>query len=111
MRQRPLALNTTRRNEPANQILESNDSAEIFLLVNDNGKAKPGSAQLLDNAVGGFLLRSGYNTANIIAQRPVSVLIQQDVENVDQSSRLIFRPKHRKAIETGSGAQLQRLLS
>src|SRR5437016_3356904 len=107
----PSALSASRRNKPPNQIVDGNDPAKIFLLVHDNGKAKPGSAQLLHNAVCRLLFRGGYNTANIIAQRPVSVLIEEDVENVDQSSRLIFRPKHRKAIETGSGTQLQRLLS
>src|SRR5437667_10629436 len=107
----PSALSASRRNKPPNQIVDGNDPVKIFLFVHDNGKAKPGSTQLLHNAVCRLLLRSGYNAANIIAQRPVSVLIEKDVENVDQSGRLILRPKHRKAIETRSGAQLQRPLT
>src|SRR5437660_10517141 len=106
----PLALNTTRRNELPDQIVDGNDPAKIFLLVHDNGKTKPSSAQLLHNAVGGLLFRRGCNTPDIIAQWPISVFVEQDVEDVDESSRLLFRSKHRQTIETGSSAELQCLL-
>jgi hypothetical protein len=67
LREAPSALSASRRNEPPNQIVDGNDPAKIFLLVHDNGKTKPGSAQLLHNAVGGLLLGSGYNAPDIIA--------------------------------------------
>jgi hypothetical protein len=79
----PLALGTSRRDEPPNQIIECDDSAKIFLLIHDSGETKPSSAQLLHNSVGGLLLRCGYNPPYVIAQRLVSVFVQQDIEDVD----------------------------
>src|SRR5438552_2305092 len=107
----PSALSASRRNKPPNQIVDGNDPAKIFLFVHHNGKAKPGSAQLLHNAVGGLLLGSGYNAPDIVPQRSVSVFVEQDVEDVNQSSRLFFRANHRQTIETRSRAELQCFLS
>src|SRR5947208_15260728 len=90
----PSALSASRRNKPPNQIVDGNDPAKILLLVHDNGKAKPGSTQLLHNAVCRLLLRSGYNAANIIALRPGSVFIEQDGEDGDPSGGFTWLPQH-----------------
>ena len=95
-----------RRNEPSNQIVERDDSAKIFLVIYDSSKTKPSSAQLLHNPVGRLILRSGYNAPDVIAQRLVSVFVQQDVEDIDQSSRLAVRRNYRQTINTGRGGDL-----
>src|SRR5206468_443509 len=99
-----------RRNEPANQVLDGNDATEIFVSINDRRKTKLRGTQLLHDAVGELVFRGGCNPPHIIAQRFVSISVEQDVENVDQSGGLTVRCKHRKTIKTSRSAKLQRLL-
>ena len=78
-----LSLRLARRNEPPNQILDSNNSAKILVFVYDDGQTKSSSAQLLHDSVSRLLLCGGHNAPDIIAKRFVSILIKQNIENVD----------------------------
>jgi hypothetical protein len=78
-----LVLNISRRNEPANQILDRNNAAKISVSIHDSCQAKPRSAQLLHNAIGGLIVRSGYDTPHIIAKQFVSISVEQNIDDID----------------------------
>src|SRR5512133_2533623 len=99
-----LRLRATRRNEAANQILNGNDPAKVVLSINDCRQTEPRSAQLLHDAIGGLIVRGCYNTPHILAQRFVSVSLEQDVWNIDQPGGLAVGRKHGQTIKTGRSA-------
>ena len=98
------------RNQPPNQIFNGNNAAKMLVSIHYSCQAKPRSAQLLHDPVRGLVLRGRDNSPDIVAQRFVSVSVQQDIEDVDQPGRLAVRRKHRQTIKTSRSAKLQRLL-
>jgi hypothetical protein len=94
-----------RRNKPPNQILNRYNPAKIFLSVQDSRQPKPGSAQLLYNTMGGLLLTCGYDAPDIIVQRFASILIEEDIEDVNQSGRLPSTCDHRQTIKARRSAE------
>jgi hypothetical protein len=72
-----------RRNKAPNQILNRHDATKIFLSVEDGSKAESGGAQLLHHPIGGFHLSSRYDAPDVIGQRFASILIKQDIEDVN----------------------------
>src|SRR5438445_157728 len=82
--EKPVLL-LARRNEPPNQILDSYDPAKTFLSVHDSSKSQSGSAQLLHNPISGLIFGGGYDAPDMIVQRFVSILIEQDIEDVNQT--------------------------
>src|SRR5258707_6781115 len=105
-----LRLRATRRNEAANQILNSNDPAKVVLSIDNSRQTESRTAQLLHDTIGGLIIRSYYNAPYIFAQRFVSVSFEQDVQHIDQPSRLAVGRKDGQAIKTGGSAQLKRFL-
>src|SRR5437764_15290464 len=77
-----------RRNEAPNQILDRYDPAKTFLSVQDSSKSESGSAQLLHHPISKLILSGGYHAPDIIVYRFVSILIEQDIEDVNQTMRL-----------------------
>src|SRR4030095_17026796 len=82
------ALRVARRNQAASQIFNRNDPAKIVLLIDDSRQTETRTAQLLHHAIGGLIDCSGHNPPYIFTQRFVSVSLEQDVDNIDQPSRL-----------------------
>ena len=105
-----MRYSTTLRNQTANQILDGNNSAKIVLSIHNSCQTKPCSAQLLHDSIGRLILRSRDNSPDIVAQRFVSVSVEQDIEDIDQPGRLAVGRKHRQTIKTSRSAKLQRLL-
>ena len=62
-----LALSVARRNEAANQILDSDDATKVVLAIDHSRQTEPRSAQLLHDEIGGLIVRCCYNAPDIIA--------------------------------------------
>src|SRR5947199_9209028 len=77
-----------RRNEAPNQILDRYDPAKTFLSVQDSSKSESGSAQLLHHPISKLILSGRYNAPDIIVYRFVFILIEEDIEDVNQTIRL-----------------------
>ena len=82
MKSRPW-LSVACGNETANQVLDGNDSAKFVLSIDNSRQTESCTAQLLHDAIGGFILRSRYNAPHIFAQRFVSVSVEQNVQDID----------------------------
>src|SRR5438552_3446713 len=95
-----------RRNEAPNQILDRYDPAKTFLSVQDSSKSESGSAQLLHHPISKLILSGGYNAPDIIVYRFVSILIEQDIEDVNQTIRLSSWCDHGQTIKAGRSAEL-----
>src|SRR5207249_4821175 len=99
-----------RGDETPDQILNSDDSAQTLLIIQDSSQPKTRGTQSLDNTVGWFLLGGQNDSPHVIAERLGSISFEQDIENVDQAGGLTFARNHWQTIQTWRCAQLKRFL-